>query len=342
MRNHDLGFSKDQTLVIDEHNDIQKVVYRQQVASLPHVLSTAFSGSVPGQGTWSAYSKLENSHGEMQVANMDLIYVDFGYLEQTKVKLLAGRTFDASIPTDTMQAMIVNETATRFFGYQTPQAAIGRRFDQWGKKGMIIGVIKDFNYEGLQRDIDPLSVCLNFSDCNYLSVKVDPRDLPATIASLKGRWDKLVPNRTFDYFFLDQAFNQQYQSEEQFGQLFINFAALAILISCLGLLGLASYSTIQRTKEVGVRRVLGASVAGIVRLLSIDFLRLILIAFGIAVPLSWFCMHQWLQDFAYKTPLGWWIFAGSGLAAVLIAFATISYQAIKAAVASPVKSLRSE
>ena len=342
MRNHDLGFSKDQTLVIDEHNDIQKVVYRQQVASLPHVLSTAFSGSVPGQGTWSAYSKLENSHGEMQVANMDLIYVDFGYLEQTKVKLLAGRTFDASIPTDTMQAMIVNETATKFFGYQTPQAAIGRRFDQWGKKGMIIGVIKDFNYEGLQRDIDPLSVCLNFSDCNYLSVKVDPRDLPATIASLKGRWNKLVPNRTFDYFFLDQAFNQQYQSEEQFGQLFINFAPFAILISCLGLLGLASYSTIQRTKEVGVRRVLGASVAGIVRLLSIDFLRLILIAFGIAVPLSWFCMHQWLQDFAYKTPLGWWIFAGSGLAAVLIAFATISYQAIKAAVASPVKSLRSE
>jgi putative ABC transport system permease protein len=342
MRSHDLGFSKAQTLVIDEHNNSNKVTYWQQIASLPHVLSTAFSGSVPGQGTWSAYSKMENNKGEMQVANMDLMYVDFGYLEQTKVKLLVGRFFDKSIPTDTMQAMIVNEKATKFFGFSTPQQAIGQRFDQWGKKGLVIGVIKDFNFEGLQRDIDPLSVCLDFTDCNYLSVKVDPRDLPATIAAMKSGWDKLIPDRTFDYFFLDEAFDHQYQSEERFGQLFINFAVLAILISCLGLLGLASYSTIQRTKEVGVRRVLGASVAGIVRLLSIDFLRLILIAFGIAVPISWMCMHQWLQDFAYKTALGWWIFAGSGLAAVLIAFATISYQAIKAAVASPVKSLRSE
>jgi putative ABC transport system permease protein len=133
MRNHDLGFSKEQTLVIDEHNDSHKVAYRQELASLPHVLSTAFSGSIPGQGTWSAYSKIENSKGEMQVANTDLIYVDFGYLEQTKMKLLAGRFFDAAVPTDTMQAMIVNETATKFFGYPTPQAAIGRSFDQWGR-----------------------------------------------------------------------------------------------------------------------------------------------------------------------------------------------------------------
>ena len=342
MRNHDLGFNKAQTLVIDEHNDSRKVAYRQELTSLPHVVSAAFSGSVPGSGTWSAYSKVENSKGEMQVANTDLIYVDFGYLEQTKMKLLAGRFFDASIPTDTMQAMIVNETATKFFGYQTPRAAIGRRFDQWGKKGMIIGVIKDFNFMGLQRDIDPLTICLDFKDCNYLSVKVDPRGLPATIAALKARWDKLVPNRTFDYFFLDEAFNKQYQGEEQFGKLFINFAVLAILISCLGLLGLASYSTIQRTKEVGVRRVLGASIAGIVRLLSIDFLRLILIAFLIAAPVSWFFMNRWLQDFAYKTNLAWWIFAGSGVAAILIAFATISFQAIKAAVANPVNSLRTE
>ena len=342
MRNHDLGFSKDQTLVIDEHNDSHKVAYRQQLASLPHVLSSAFSGSVPGQGTWSAYSKIENNKGEMQVANTDLIYVDFGYLEQTKMKLLAGRFFDPAIPSDTMQAMIVNEKATKFFGYPTPRAAIGRRFEQWGKKGMIIGVIKDFNFQSLERDIDPLSICLDFKDCNYLSAKVDPRDLPATVAAMKGKWDQLVPNRTFDYFFLDEAFNRQYQGEEQFGRLFINFAVLAILISCLGLLGLASYSTLQRTKEVGVRRVLGASVAGIVRLLSIDFLRLIFIAFLIATPVSWFFMSKWLQDFAYKTALAWWIFAGSGVAAVLIAFATISFQAIKAAVANPVNSLRTE
>jgi len=342
MENQDLGFSKEQTLVIDEQNDGHKVTYGQEIATLPNVRSTAFSGSVPGQGTYSAYSKLENSRGEMQVANADLIYVDFGYLEQTKVKLLAGRFFDKTISTDTMQAMIINEKAAQFFGYPTPQAAIGRRFDQWGKKGMIIGVIKNFNYEGLQKEIDPLTICLDFTDCNFLSVKVGTSNLPATIAAMKKKWDQLVPNRPFSYFFLDEAFNKQYRAEEQFGKLFINFAVLAILISCLGLLGLASYSTIQRTKEVGVRRVLGASVTGIVKLLSIDFLKLVAIAFLVAVPVSWFFMHQWLLDYAYKTPLSWWIFVGSGLTATLIAFATISYQAIRAACANPVNSLRSE
>lgn len=342
MRSQDLGFSKEQTLVIDEHNDGHKIAYRQEIAGLPNVRSTAFSGSVPGQGTYSAYSKIQNPKGEMQVANMDLIYVDFGYLEQTKVKLLAGRFFDQTIPTDTMQAMILNEKAVQFFGYPNPQAAIGRRFDQWGKKGMIIGVIKNFNYQGLQTEINPLSICIDFNDCNYISAKVGTNNLPATIAAMKAKWDKLVPNGIFDYFFLDEAFNKQYRAEEQFGRLFINFAVLAIFISCLGLLGLASYSTMQRTKEVGVRRVLGASITGIVKLLSIDFLRLVAIAFLVAVPVSWFFMHQWLQDYAYRTQLSWWIFAGSGLAATLIAFATISYQAIRAACANPVSSLRSE
>jgi len=342
MENQDLGFSKEQTLVIDEQNDGHKVAYRQEIAELPNVRSATFSGSVPGQGTYSAYSKLENSRGEMQVANTNLIYVDFGYLEQTKVKLLAGRFFDKTISTDTMQAMIINEKAAQFFGYPNPQAAIGRRFDQWGKKGMIIGVIKNFNYEGLQKEIDPLTICLDFKDCNFISIKVGTSNLPATIAAMKKKWDQLVPSRPFSYFFLDEAFNKQYRAEEQFGKLFVNFAVLAIFISCLGLLGLASYSTIQRTKEVGVRRVLGASITGIVKLLSIDFLKLVVIAFLVAVPVSWFFMDQWLRPYAYKTPLSWWIFAGSGLAATLIAFATIGYQAIRAACANPVKSLRTE
>lgn len=342
MRNEDLGFSKVQTLVIDEHNDSHKTTFRQEIASLPNIQSTSFSGSIPGQGDYSAYSKVENSRGEMQVADLDLTYVDFGYLEQYKMKLLAGRFFDIGIATDTMQAMILNEAALKLFGYTTPQQAIGRRFDQWGKKGMVIGVIKNYHFEGLQEEIRPLSICLNFDDCNYLSAKVGTHDLPGTIAAIKARWDKLVPNRAFDYFFLDEAFNKQYRAEERFGSLFIIFAVLAIFISCLGLLGLASYSTLQRTKEVGVRRVLGASVTGIVRLLSIDFLQLVLIAFFIAAPVAWFFMGKWLQDFAYNAGLGWWIFPGSGIVAVAIAFATISYQAIRAAIASPVKSLRSE
>jgi putative ABC transport system permease protein len=207
---------------------------------------------------------------------------------------------------------------------------------------MIIGVIKNYNFEGLQQDINPLSICLDFNDCNFLSAKVGTHDLPGTIAAIKAKWDQLTPDRPFHYFFLDEAFNNQYRAEEQFGHLFINFAILAILISCLGLLGLASYTTLQRTKEVGVRRVLGASITGIVRLLSMDFLQLVVIAFLIATPIAWFFMRNWQQDFAYKATLGWWIFLGSGIAAVVIAFATISYQAIRAAITSPVKSLRSE
>jgi putative ABC transport system permease protein len=278
----------------------------------------------------------------MQVANLDLTYVDFGFMEQYKMRLLAGRFFNAAITTDTTQALILNEKAAKLFGYASPEAAIGKRFSQWGKKGRIIGVIKDYNFNGLQQEITPLSIGIDFSDCNYLSVKVGNHDLPGTIATLKKKWDQLGTPLPLKYFFLDEAFNKQYSSEERFGNLFIDFAVLAIFISCLGLLGLSSYSTIQRTKEVGVRRVMGASVAGIVRLLSADFLKLVGLAFLIAVPLAWFVMDKWLQDFAYRITIGWWIFLGSGLTALVIAFATVGYQAIRAALTSPVKSLRSE
>lgn len=342
MRSRDLGFSKEQILVLDTHNDPHKAAFRQEISSLPNIRSTAFSGSIPGDGTWSAYSQVENSRGEMQVANLDLTYVDFGFMEQYKMRLLAGRFFNAAITTDTTQALILNEKAAKLFGYASPEAAIGKRFSQWGKKGRIIGVIKDYNFNGLQQEITPLSIGIDFSDCNYLSVKVGNHDLPGTIATLKKKWDQLGTPLPLKYFFLDEAFNKQYSSEERFGNLFIDFAVLAIFISCLGLLGLSSYSTIQRTKEVGVRRVMGASVAGIVRLLSADFLKLVGLAFLIAVPLAWFVMDKWLQDFAYRITIGWWIFLGSGLTALVIAFATVGYQAIRAALTSPVKSLRSE
>ena len=342
MRSRDLGFNKEQELVIDEHNDIHKLIFRQEVSRLPNVRSAALSGSVPGEGDYTAGTELENSRGQMQQAIMDLTYVDFGYLEQYNMKLLAGRFFDPQIATDTSGAMIINEKASQFLGYSNPEQAVGRRFEQWGKKGVIIGVIRNYNYEGLQKEIQPLTICINLDDCNYLSVKVASRDLQGTIKAIKKTWEGIVPDRTFDFFFLDEQFDKQYRSEVRFGRLFINFAVLAIFISCLGLLGLASYSTVQRTKEMGVRRVLGASVAGIVRLLSTEFLVLVGIAFLIASPAAWWLMHRWEDNFAYKAGLGWWIFAGAGLTALVIAFGTISYQAIRAAMANPVNSLRSE
>jgi putative ABC transport system permease protein len=175
-----------------------------------------------------------------------------------------------------------------------------------------------------------------------LSVKVSSTDLPATIKTIEGKWNQAIPNRPFEYYFLDEFFDKQYRAEERFGNLFTNFAVLAIFISCLGLLGLASYSTIQRTKEIGVRKVLGASVSNIVNLLSSEFIKLVLIAFVIAAPIGWFGMNIWLSDFAYRTTITWWIFAIAGTSAILIAFFTISFQAIRAAVMNPVKSLRTE
>ncbi len=342
MRSRDLGFNKDQTLVVNTYRDPHQRAFRQQVLSLPGVRSAVLSGSVPGWGNWIAYTNIENGHGDMQSASLDLNLVDFGFLEQYDLRLLAGRNFSKEIATDTMQAMIINEKALSLFGYATPQAAIGRKFTQWGKKGSIIGVIKDFHFDGLQQEIKPLSICLGPDDCKLLSIKLSTANLPATIASIKSAWNAIHSPKDFDYFFLDDFFDRQYRSEERFGDLFMNFAVLAIMISCLGLLGLASYSTLQRTKEIGVRRVLGASVTGVVRLLSADFLKLVAIAFLISCPIAWLAMHRWLQDFAYRTPLSWWVFAGSGVVAIAIAFATIGYQAIKAATASPVKSLRSE
>jgi putative ABC transport system permease protein len=342
MRSRDLGFSKDQLLVVNTHNDKHKTAFRQELSSLPDIQSMSFTGSVPGNGTYVAYSMVENSKGEMQAVNLDLTYIDFGYLEQYNMRLLAGRYFSKNIATDTMAAMILNEKAVQLFGYASPQAVIGKRFSQWGKKGVIIGVIKDYNFNGLQKEITPLSICLDFNDCNYLTLKVGAQHVAEMIPAIRTKWDRLAPSRPFDYFFLDESFDRQYKNEQRFGSLFISFAVFAIFISCLGLLGLASYSTIQRIKEVGVRRVMGASVSGIVRLLSMDFLKLVLMAFVIAVPLAWYMMDKWLQDFAYRTTLAWWIFASAGIAAMAIAFITISYQAIRAAVASPVKSLRSD
>jgi putative ABC transport system permease protein len=342
MRGRDLGFDKQQELVIDEHNDVHKMAFRREVAKLPNVQSTALSGSVPGEGYYTANTSLENSRGEMQPTIVDLTYIDFGYLEQYKMKLLAGRFFDPQMATDTLEAMIVNEKAVEFLGYSRPEQALGRRFEQWGKKGLVIGVIRNYNFEGLQNEIQPLTICINLDDCNYLSAKVSTRDLPATMAAIRKTWEGMAPNKEFDYFFMNEQFDRQYRTEVKFGRLFINFAVLAIFISCLGLLGLASYSTVQRTKEVGVRRVLGASIVGIVRLLSVEFLALVGVAFLVATPMAWYFMHRWLENFAYKASLGWWIFVGAGFLAILIAFATISYQAIRAARANPIKSLRTE
>lgn len=342
MRNRDLGFNKEQTLIIDTNGDPGKDAFKQALTSLPAVKSVSLSSSVPGTGNPGAYSEIENSKGDLQVANLDLYFVDFDYIKQYDMKIVAGRAFSRDFLTDTTQAMVINETAVKLFGYTSPQQAIGRRFKQWGREGKIIGVIKDFHFRSLQQDIKPLTMRIEPGGSNLVSVKISTANLPATLAAIENKWKTTIPNRPYSYTFLDEIFDRQYRAEERFGKLFFNFAVLAIFISCLGLLGLAAYSTLQRTKEIGIRKVMGASVSGIVNLLSKDFLKLVIISFFIAAPAAWYFMNQWIQGFAYRTPIAWWIFVVAGIAALVIALATISFQAIKAAVTSPVKSLRSE
>jgi putative ABC transport system permease protein len=342
MRKRDLGFSKDQMLVVSTQGDPAKFALQNEVNGLPNVKSTSLSSSVPGSGNPGAYSEIQNKKGDLQIANLDLYFVDWNYIPQYKIKMVAGRSFSKEFGTDTTQAMVVNESVTKLLGYSNPQEAVGRKFKQWGREGKIIGVMQDFHFRSLQQPIKPLTMRIEPDGCDLLSVNISGGNVPATLASIEKKWKEMIPNRPFSYFFMDEFFDRQYRGEERFGNLFLNFAILAIFISCLGLLGLASYSTMQRTKEIGVRKVLGASVTNITTLLSSDFIKLVLIAIIIASPLAYMGMHKWLENFAYRTGVSWWIFLLAALAAIFIALFTVSFQAIKAAVANPVKSLRTE
>ena len=342
MRSRDLGFSKDQVMVINTNYDKNNRAFKESLMSVPGIKSTSFSSSVPGGDYTSAYSEMQNKAGEIQKTNLDLFVVDFDYIKQYQLKIVAGRAFSTDFPTDSTNAMVVNEAAAKSLGYFAPAEAVGRNFSQWGRKGKIIGVLKDFHYRSLHENIRPLVMRMDNWDNRLLSIKMSAANLGATVKQIESKWNQAIPNRPFDFYFLDDFLYKQYKAEDNFGKLFLNFAILAIFISCLGLLGLASYSTIQRTKEIGVRKVLGASVGGIIQLLSKDFLRLVVIAIVIATPVAWLIMNKWLQSFASKAAISWWIFLAAGMLAIMVAVVIVSFQAIKAALMNPVKSLRTE
>jgi len=343
LRNHPLGFDNRQMLVLGTRGDAHKGTLKTEIGRLPGVLSTAVSSSVPGNGGLIyALSTLENKKGGSQTENLNLYLVDFDFMRQYKLSLVAGRYFSTAFATDSTRAMIINESAARDLGYANPQDAIGRRFTSFGREGQIIGVLKDFNYYTLHDAISPLGMLIDPDDAPLLSVHVNSAGLPGTIAAIQKLWKETIPGRPFSYFFEDEFFNRQYQDEDRFARLFFDLSALAILISCLGLLGLASYSTLQRTREIGIRKVLGASVAGIVRLLSGEFLRLVALALVIAIPLCWYFMHRWLADYYYRISFPWWMLLGAGGIAMTVSLLTIGFQTVKAAAANPVKSLRSE
>ena len=342
MRNQDLGFNKEQKLIVNTRGDTAKLAFKQALGSIPGVRSTTLSDYSPGMQFVTVTAQLENNRGEMQRVNILPYTIDYDYLDQMHIPVIAGRGFSRTFGTDSTNAMLVNETAVHQLGYTSPAAAIGRRVEQYGRQATIIGVVKDFHIRSLQEPILPMTMTADPKGCDLLTASIDGQHIQATLAAVEAKWKQYLPSRPFTFFFLDEYFDRQYRDEQHFGRLFLNFAVLAIIISCLGLMGLAAYSTVQRTKEIGVRKVVGASVGNIVYLLSRDFLLLVGWAFVVAAPLAWFFVHGWLNGFAYRIDSYWWIFALAGVVALAVALATIGVQAFKAATANPINSLRSE
>ena len=279
-------------------------------------------------------------------ATIKYVASDYDFVPTYGIKMIAGRNFSRTYGTDTSN-FLLNESAVSAIGWKSPEEAIGKDFKYGFIKGKVIGVMRDFHFESLRQKIVPLvlidpAVSANQSFFNNLSLKVSGHNVTGTLAVVEKTWRKYLPELPFQYTFLDENFASLYESEQRQGTLFTVFACIAIVIACLGLFGLSAFAITQRVKEIGVRRVLGAKVNTIVTLLSKDFLKLVFIASLIAFPVAWYAMSHWLQDFAYRTSIEWWVFVLSAVLALIVALGTISYHAIKAAIANPSKSLRSE
>jgi len=353
MNEQKLGVNIDQMLVVNGpsfvHQDTTFVTRTNALVAeldqIPGVKNAATSFWVPGNEMGRNFG-IRSSDGDPNTHfTMRYDGVSRDYLKTYGMQLLAGRNFTATDydpDFNKLHNLILNENAIKLLGFKSPREAIGHIMLNQTKKWDIVGVVADFHQKSLRYPIEPtfLEPVLNIQ--SQISIKIETKNVAATVDAVKEKYKTFFPGNIFDYSFLDEQFNKQYQNDELFGKAFGIFGGFAILIACLGLLGLSLFATIQRTKEIGVRKVLGASVSNIVVLLSTDFIKLVVIAIAIATPIAWYILHNWLQDFAYRITISWWVFGLSGGVAIAVALATISFQAIKAAVANPVKSLRSE
>ncbi|MEN0051915.1 MAG: FtsX-like permease family protein, partial [Bacteroidota bacterium] len=271
-----------------------------------------------------------------------LYIVDHNFLPQYNIEMLAGRAFSTDYLADSEETILISEATVKSLGFNDPNQVLGMKVLMYPKTAEVVGVFQDFHYESLQSAIQPLAMRIFPFGTNVFSLQLETVNLQATIAAIEQKWKTLAPQRPLSYTFLDEDYNQQYATETQFGQTLGLFTIFALLIANLGLFGLTLFSVQQRTKEIGTRKVLGASVLDIVQLLAQHFLKLVLFATLLATPIAWYFMNNWLQSFAYRMDVQWWIFVVAGAAAILIALLTVSVQTVKAALANPVESLRSE
>jgi putative ABC transport system permease protein len=338
IHNKDLGYNKEHVFSVwmrdaSPHYEAVKAELLKQ----PGIADVTRSnqnivrfGGFTGSADWDGKDPKQN-------LIMHEISVDKNFISFFKMNMQAGTSF-AGAPNDTAH-FILNEAAIKETGIKDP---IGKRFSMNGVKGTIIGVVKDFHYASMREKITPAAFYYHPQYFNRMYIRVAGKDPSEAIAAAEKQFKRYNGQYPFGYAFLDETFDSIYKGESRQATLFDYFSGIAIFISCLGLLGLATYTAQVRVREIGVRKVLGASVANIAGMLSMDFLKLVTIAILIATPAAWYLMNKWLQDFAYRINMQWWMFVAAGLLAILIAFATISYQAVKAALMNPVKSLRSE
>lgn len=346
MQNQQLGFKKDHKLVVNFEFDQGVIAHsdavKQQLLSIPGVTKLSLSSCIPGTPNHEFKTLIENHNNEKQELRSNAYFIDDAFLKQYDIKVIAGRNFSKNILTDEEQAMLINETMAKTLGFPNPADAVGKHFNQLNATGVIIGVVADFHFHSFMEAVQPLTLRQNKWFLTDLTIDITSANPRATINSIASKWKNIAPDKPFIYFFADEAYNQQYIAQQQFAGVFTCFAVIAIVISCMGLLGLSAFNTIQRKKEIGIRKVLGASVGSIMTMLSIDFVKLIVIALLVASPLAWWAMSKWLQGFAYRINIPLWVFLFSGLAAVFIALLTISFQSVKAALVNPVKSLRND
>jgi putative ABC transport system permease protein len=346
IQNRDLGYNRNQILIIQHAAELgdHAKTFKQEIKQLPGVANATLSGYLPttsNRGTGIFYKE---AVADPKKSIFPQIWsVDDDYIGTLAMKIKSGRNFSAQFPSDS-NAIVINETAAKFLGFSDPVNKVVYRSsggpNPTYKPYTIIGMVKDFNFSSLRDNISPVVLQLNADNSN-LSIKVNTANMPALLSQIEDKWKGFTPAH-FQYTFMDQDFDSMYRSEQRIGTIFISFTVLAIVIACLGLFGLAAYAAEQRTKEIGIRKVLGASVANISAMLSKDFIKLVCISIIIASPIGWYLMQKWLQDFAYRVNIQWWEIDVAGIAAILVALITISFQSIKAAVINPVKSLRSE
>jgi len=345
IQNKKLGYAKEQVLVLPDTWQLAKKeeVFRNQIMQDPRVVRVSMSGYLPAGPSYNNNYMMYSESNPDQFVKGLRYDVDYEYIPTLGMEMAAGRNFAKEYGTDS-SGVILNETAVRTFGWHGN--AVGKSIGHTENDGLkrtyrVIGVVKDFHFRSLHESISPLVMILGQNNGTMI-VKAKTKDVSGLLASLENQWKQLATDAPFTYSFLDKRFNDTYLAEQKTGRILGLFAGLTIFVACLGLFGLATFTAEQRTKEIGVRKVLGASVASIVGLLSKDFLKLVGIAIVLAVPVAWYVMDKWLQSFAYKIDMAWWVFALAGVLAVGIALLTVSFQSVKAALMNPVKSLKTE